>query len=79
MDRTTLIIIICTIAGIQYILATFALVKLFNLKLSKSKCIIWDIYILIGILIGPVSFFIYYYIKRQNQKKSKNVSDKVLQ
>ena len=60
------------ILGIQYLIAIFALIKLFDSKPETPELIKWNIIIIFGILVGPILFLIL------NNKESK-LTEKDLQ
>lgn len=56
--------------ALQWALAIFALVKLFGDKVGMPGCILWNIFIVAGVFIGPITYIIVSKIK--NEKRNKN-------
>ncbi|MFI3168190.1 MAG: hypothetical protein R3Y32_08780 [Bacillota bacterium] len=55
---------------VQWILAIIALMKLFGDKVKMPWCILWNIFIVAGIFIGPITYIVVSKIK--NGKRNKN-------
>ncbi len=44
--------------AVQWILAIVALMKLFGDKVQAPACILWNIFIVLGVFIGPITYII---------------------
>lgn len=57
--------VILPILGVQYVLAVFALTRLAMCRFKAKRYVIWNICIVLGAIVGPVVFLIYYYTVRK--------------
>ena len=57
--------IILPIVLVQYISATFALVRLARARLSTPKYVAWNLFILIVFFVGSIAFFIYDAVRKK--------------
>ena len=57
--------IILPIVLTQYVLATFALVRLARARLSTSKYVVWNLFVLIVFFVGSITFLIYDAVRKK--------------
>lgn len=62
------LVIVLPIVLAQYILATFALVRLARAQLSTGKYILWNIFIMLVFFIGSAVFFIWDAVRKKKAK-----------
>ena len=53
--------IIIVLIVLQYAFALFCLLKLAYFDVSRRDYILWNLFILIGIFVGGITFLVYYY------------------
>ena len=57
--------IILPIVLAQYILATFALVRLARARLSTPRYVLWNVFIVVVFFVGSITFFIYDAVRKK--------------
>lgn len=63
-------VVIGVCLALQWGLAIVALMKLLSDKVEMPGCIIWNIFIVLGVFVGPITYIIISKIK--NEKRNKN-------
>lgn len=65
---TPIVITIVAIVAVQYAFATFCLLKLAYLDISKREYTLWNLFILLIFFIGGTAFLVYYH-KVKDEKR----------
>ncbi len=55
---------------VQWVLAIIALVKLFDDKVKMPGCIFWNIFIVVGVFVGPITYIVISKIKKEKRNKN---------
>ncbi len=66
-----IVISLIAVIAVQYAFATFCLMKLATLDLSRKNYILWNVFILLVFFVGDIAFLIYYF----KAGKSKRIPD----
>lgn len=66
-SKTTLIVVITGIFVLQWALATFAVYLLLKDRGIKKGIVAWNIFIMLAIIIGPLTYFIVRSLKNNKQ------------
>lgn len=68
VQKSIIIVIVLMAVLIQYILATYCLIRLYKYEPKYFNTIIWNIIILFIVLVGPIAYLI---LDKNNTKESK--------
>lgn len=57
----TIIVSLVAVIFVQYIIATFCLMRLATLDIPRKSYILWNLFILLVFFVGDIAFIVYYY------------------
>ncbi len=64
------IALIVVLVAVQWPLSMLALYRLFSEKPGKRAAILWNIFIVAGVIVGPVAFLIRHAVRKQRAART---------